>query len=715
MENEDDNNSGGTTVSSRQFNNQVNGQPITKKMKFVLNMNQTDKTEGNDASESIVILASPNLEDKDDTDHFGTSQDEDIFDLQEKDKQQELEKGEVIYVLEENSIDGDEEHDIEDLEDSFDKDSDEPMVYMIDGEKVVLIGKHCLGGEEDGGSEGEGDSGDLDQDVNQFLDQDSENGERAPTQIKQPSVPRRKSCMKKGIKRKRGVVLKNCEERTAPVLKNGQQVVRKRDVQLFSRDELVQLPYCPEYHAEEVVLADTQDKSGVGGKRRRKMKGKGRPRPGLVSIRPKVDDPLSLNFQHFLEPILFGSDNSSLVSYSPPSSTVLNRLSVAAGVSNSSNSSSVQTTRPIILTASPTKCTESKQLPKLAIKPRVVAPLTASFSTGNIKVLKNVDVVVKTEPCLREAATKPLPPGRPLLAPELKFTTATGCSPAVKATSNGLKVAIPKNAASTSLKRKPTLSTSILMNGPPSSSPTKQTSQPIDTKSAQIQKKLDSMLKIAPSIVTTDYSTGVSQIIREQRKMEDNLIALRMETDANWEVISKDLERCNYPRLKSYIMEKHRWLWQFMKELFDRGDRCIEWRNSLHGIFAVNDIERLGQLWENYKTMTGQTGKAQCWRQLRYYFGMQDETRIIRQIPLGNGQLLFQFQALFYKERFKQYVYRPIQDFQALEKDIPNISSIIRPMIPEVPVLFCSRGCGSQFRKLEALQRHENVCTHIQD
>ena len=41
-----------------------------------------DKTEGNDASESIVILASPNLEDKDDTDHFGTSQDEDIFDLQ---------------------------------------------------------------------------------------------------------------------------------------------------------------------------------------------------------------------------------------------------------------------------------------------------------------------------------------------------------------------------------------------------------------------------------------------------------------------------------------------------------------------------------------------------------------------------------------------------------------------------------------------------------
>ncbi len=28
---------------------------------------------------------------------------------------------------------------------------------------------------------------------------------------------------------------------------------------------------------------------------------------------------------------------------------------------------------------------------------------------------------------------------------------------------------------------------------------------------------------------------------------------------------------------------------------------------------------------------------------------------------LGNGQLLFQFQALFYKERFKQYVYRPIQ------------------------------------------------------
>ena len=44
----------------------------------------------------------------------------------------------------------------------------------------------------------------------------------------------------------------------------------------------------------------------------------------------------------------------------------------------------------------------------------------------------------------------------------------------------------------------------------------------------------------------------------------------------------------------------------------------------------------------------------------------------------GNGILYFQFQSLFYKERFKQYVYRPYQDFQALEKDIPNISSIIK-------------------------------------
>ena len=41
-----------------------------------------DTTEGNENSESIVILASPAPEDKDDNNHFVTSQDQDIFDLQ---------------------------------------------------------------------------------------------------------------------------------------------------------------------------------------------------------------------------------------------------------------------------------------------------------------------------------------------------------------------------------------------------------------------------------------------------------------------------------------------------------------------------------------------------------------------------------------------------------------------------------------------------------
>ena len=45
--------------------------------------------------------------------------------------------------------------------------------------------------------------------------------------------------------------------------------------------------------------------------------------------------------------------------------------------------------------ASPTKSTESKQLPKLAIKPRVVA---SSFSNGNIKV-KNFLVKVYRTVC----------------------------------------------------------------------------------------------------------------------------------------------------------------------------------------------------------------------------------------------------------------------------------------------------------------------------
>ena len=76
--------------------------------------------------------------------------------------------------------------------------------------------------------------------------------------------------------------------------------------------------------------------------------------------------------------------------------------------------------------------------------------LRATLSSLSIfKVLKNVDMVVKTEPlkALPLAATKRVP-GRPLLVPELRLATAT-VNPAVKATSNGFKVAIPKNASST--------------------------------------------------------------------------------------------------------------------------------------------------------------------------------------------------------------------------------------------------------------------------
>jgi len=156
---------------------------------------------------------------------------------------------------------------------------------------------------------------------------------------------------------------------------------------------------------------------------------------------------------------------------------------------------------------------------------------------------------------------------------------------------------------------------------------------------------------------------------------------------------------------------KHRWLWQFMKELLFVGDPSIQWFSQAEGSFVLKDQDSLAIKWECYKKLHKM--KAQVWRQMRYYFGWMEENKIVR--PVVEFQNRFQFQEKFFREKFLPYKFRP-------HADLAKISSMAAGMDPSMDILsryrnglkekvFCYRGCGSQFINKEACTRHESVCT----
>jgi len=174
----------------------------------------------------------------------------------------------------------------------------------------------------------------------------------------------------------------------------------------------------------------------------------------------------------------------------------------------------------------------------------------------------------------------------------------------------------------------------------------------------------------------------------------------------------KLLEKRQSVSSKQTRCTKHRWLWQFMKELLFVGDPSIQWVNQREGSFVLKDQDSLAIKWECYKKLHKM--KAQVWRQMRYYFGWMEENKIVR--PVVDFQNRFQFQEKFYREKFLPYKFRP-------HADLAKISTMAAGMDPNHDILsryrhglkekvFCFRGCGSQFINKEACQRHESVCTY---
>lgn len=156
---------------------------------------------------------------------------------------------------------------------------------------------------------------------------------------------------------------------------------------------------------------------------------------------------------------------------------------------------------------------------------------------------------------------------------------------------------------------------------------------------------------------------------------------------------------------------KHRWLWQFMKELLLVGDPALQWLNQTDGSFLLRDQDGLATKWECYKKLHKM--KAQVWRQMRYYFGWMEENKIVRPVPDSTDR--FQFHEKFYREKFLPYKFRP-------HADLEEIARMAQQLDPDTDILsryrsglkekvYCVRGCGSQFINREACSRHEGVCT----
>jgi len=157
---------------------------------------------------------------------------------------------------------------------------------------------------------------------------------------------------------------------------------------------------------------------------------------------------------------------------------------------------------------------------------------------------------------------------------------------------------------------------------------------------------------------------------------------------------------------------KHRWLWQFMKELLFIGDPCLKWYNQKEGTFLLFDQDQLAIKWECYKQLNCM--KAQVWRQMRYYFGWMEENKILRQVP--ETEHTYQFVERFYREKFLPYKFKPHTNVKQLNEMAKEMREGVASVLSRYKngckeKVYCSHGCGSQFINKDACERHESVCS----
>lgn len=689
----------------------------------------------------------------------------------------------VVYLFDDGSVDE------VVLEDSSQHDQQEfqsngVQVYIVDGEEITVL-----------------DESEQHEDYeNKLTGETSDDCQQETVEYEQISFAE----PNRAVKRKREVLLMGPEKSTEPF-----QVVRTREVQLFSREDIVQPQFCPDYYSEEVVSADSQ----VKGSGRRKSK----PKRAKLSasqkelntpkiIKPKLKtllpNPLTIPSPdcdslpgrivvkfpapqaQCLTPVHSLPLPLPLSLPLPPHKVQINRLAkpasvpakkratrkkassaskkndtsqdVGAGKTTTSSdstgsdtgSTSVDVTNayrqpdsPEVLGASTCALSEQTQsletvASRLASPSRVEEEECYIISDQNnsqledaakhsensdddiseVQVLESEDNKIQEEvPNYDDEASainvenvgSPRPATKNVAVDSDEPGGSNSSNQLEEVTDDALNLTSTTNFQSTHTTQTSDIDTSTTTTissnySTPSVSPGGDgteiqvvgldkvtTQQPGSKKKSALWKEalIQEKLRSLPLI--------------QQSPMPSNLFI-----DWNSKKVPRQL---TYPKLKKMASEKHRWLWQFMKELFSRNDSCLRWQNQAEGRFYLESMPRLGLLWGNYKNVTRIT-RAQSWRQLRYYFGFYEENRIIKQIPLAD-KYLYVFEELFYKNRFIPYTFKPIKDFSILEKPSPHVGHINFSPNQKTEALFCKKGCGSQFRRDDALLRHQQVCT----
>ena len=165
---------------------------------------------------------------------------------------------------------------------------------------------------------------------------------------------------------------------------------------------------------------------------------------------------------------------------------------------------------------------------------------------------------------------------------------------------------------------------------------------------------------------------------------------------------------------------KHRWLWQFVKDLLNIGDPCIQWEDEDVGVFTVHDQLRLGAMWCCYRELS-KLPYIQVFRQFANFFGLSSFPNRNRKIYVKKiSHKKFQFEKTFFmSNQYSSYnitSHIPPSDIakymETRMMDKKFLEKIGWEEMQPKPKIFCQKGCGSEYLRLESRQNHESVCTY---
>jgi len=209
---------------------------------------------------------------------------------------------------------------------------------------------------------------------------------------------------------------------------------------------------------------------------------------------------------------------------------------------------------------------------------------------------------------------------------------------------------------------------------------------------------------------TCDFKedTNTSQDLGDFDKLSDEIITY-------FEVICEKGSR-------NTVKRKHKWLWQFLKEMLnDPIDCSCVWIDRNLGCFKIVDKEKCTSMWENYKHVKKMSTVGYGKQEFVACFEWYQKIKILRQIEIKGKEsdvsLKYQFHPTFYHDFFEPYKFLTSIPREMLRYGKHLTVSVKKPVIrklksPKSP-MYCSKNCGSQYINSSALQNHEKVCMGV--